>query len=147
MIPKMFIEKIKPGADQCEKAEGIPSAFTIAQAALESAWGSSGLSLRANNLFGVKADKAWTGKVVAINTREFLRGVWVTVPALWRSYDSWAECLIDHAHFFKVNPRYAEALKTTDPEKFARAVAKAGYATDPKYADKLISVMHSHNLT
>ena len=146
MTPKAFIEKMRPGADECEDTEGIPAAFTIAQGALESAWGSSGLCVQANNIFGVKADKSWKGRIYTKSTKEFLNGKWVMIAALWRAYDTWAECLLDHAKFFKVNKRYAKALETNDPEEFARRVAAAGYATDPKYADKLISVMKKYVL-
>ena len=146
MSPDDFIEKMRPGADECETSEGIPAAFTIAQGALESAWGASKLCVEANNIFGVKANKGWKGKTYTKNTKEFLNGQWVIVPALWRAYDTWAECLLDHAEFFKVNPRYAKALETSDPEEFARRVAAAGYATDPKYADKLISIMRKYVL-
>ena len=147
MLPADFIAKLRPGADQCETEKGIPASFTIAQAALESAWGSSALSIVASNLFGIKADKSWTGKTLSMNTREWLHGEWVTVPAEWRLYASWAECLLDHAEFFKVNPRYAKALQFAhDGKLFARAIALSGYATDPAYADKLISIISKHHL-
>ena len=146
MSPDDFIEKMRPGADECEATDGIPAAFTIAQGALESAWGSSGLCIQANNIFGVKADKSWKGRIYTKSTREYLNGQWVMIAALWRAYDTWAECMLDHAEFFKDNPRYSKALETNDPEEFARRVAAAGYATDPRYADKLISVMRAHDL-
>lgn len=145
--PEDFIAKLRPGADQCEKEKGIPASFTIAQAALESGWGSSALSTVAANLFGVKADKSWKGRTLSYSTREFLGGEWRTVPAVWRVYDDWAECLLDHAEFFKVNPRYSKALQFAhDGKLFARAIALAGYATDPLYGDKLISIISKHHL-
>lgn len=146
MKPADFIAKIKPGADACEASEGIPAGFTIAQAALESAWGSSSLSRAAFNLFGVKSDPSWTGQIITLPTREYLNGKWVTVNAKWRLYKDWAECLIDHAHFLKSNPRYSRALTIRDSRGFARAIAAAGYATDPRYADKLISIIDQHHL-
>jgi len=148
MKPDAFITLIAAGAQESMRATGVPASFTIAQGALESAWGESGLAKSAMNLFGVKADKSWTWPTVTIPTREFKDGKWVTVPALWRKYSSWAECLTDHAKFFIVNKRYAPAFKHTDnAEQFTLAIAAAGYATDPQYAAKVIAVIRSHNLT
>lgn len=147
MTPIQFITKIHPGADLCEIERGIPSGFTVAQAALESAWGSSKLTEKANNLFGIKADKSWKGPTVTMMTREHINGEWISVPATWRSYETWADCLLDHANFFHVNPRYAKALEYPhDSEKFAIEAQKAGYATDPEYADKIINIIRGHNL-
>jgi len=143
-----FITLIAAGAQESMRATGVPASFTIAQAALESAWGESGLTKSAMNLFGIKADKGWKGPTVTIPTREYVDGKWVTVPALWRKYLSWAECLTDHAQFFIVNKRYAPAFKHTDnAEQFAIAIADAGYATDPQYSAKVIATIRSNNLT
>ncbi|MEO6147538.1 MAG: glucosaminidase domain-containing protein [Sulfuriferula sp.] len=147
MKPDDFIATIRPGADECEAEYGIPAAFTIAQGALESEWGGSESCIQANNLFGVKADHFWKGPTISMQTEEVIRGKKVIVPAKWRKYDSWAESLLDHAKFFKVNPRYAAALVYPhDAKKFAFEIAKAGYATDPDYYKKLVSVMRSHKL-
>ena len=128
-------------------ATGVPAGFTLAQAALESAWGESGLAKSGKNLFGVKADKAWKGATMTLPTREFVNGAWVTVPASWRKYSTWEECLVDHANFLKANKRYQAAFVRTDSsEAFAQAIAAAGYATDPNYAAKLIAVIRSNNL-
>jgi flagellar protein FlgJ len=147
MTPIQFITKIHPGADQCEIERGIPSGFTVAQASLESAWGSSKLTEKANNLFGIKADRGWKGPTVTMMTREYINGEWVSVPAVWRSYETWADCLLDHANFFHGNPRYAKALEFPhDSAKFAVEIAAAGYATDERYAEKIINIIHGHNL-
>jgi flagellum-specific peptidoglycan hydrolase FlgJ len=145
MKPSEFIAKIRPGADLCEAEKGIPSEFTVAQAALESGWGSSGLTAKANNLFGIKADKSWRGSTIMMMTSEYIRGQWIRVPATWRRYDTWADCLLDHANFFHVNPRYAKALEFPhDAIRFTEEVAKANYATDPSYADKIIGVIKKY---
>lgn len=147
MTPIEFVTKIRPGADCCEAAKGIPAGFTVAQAALESGWGSSGLTTRANNLFGIKSSAAWKGSTLTMMTREYIKGQWISVPAVWRRYDCWADCLLDHADFFHVNPRYKKALLFPhDSIRFAEEIAKAGYATDPEYADKLINIIHRHKL-
>lgn len=147
MTPADFISKIRPGADHCEAEKGIPSGFTVAQAALESGWGKSGLTVRANNLFGIKSSKAWKGRTLTMMTTEHINGQDVRMPAVWRVYDCWADCLLDHADFFHVNPRYAKALQFPhDSERFAVEVAAAGYATDPNYAEKIIGIIKTHSL-
>lgn len=146
MTPQDFINSISPAAQASMRTTKIPASFVVADAALESGWGSSLEAQQAFNLFGVKADPSWHGETWARNTREFLRGQWVIVPALWRKYSDWLESINDHAAFLLDNPRYRSAFSFTDGESFARAVASAGYATDPDYATKIIEVMRAHGL-
>lgn len=146
MKPADFIALIAPAAKASAAISGIPASFTVAEAALESGWGESLLAREAKNLFGVKADAAWHGDVLTLNTREYLRGTWVMVPARWRKYADWQGCMDDHAAFLRQNRRYAACFACRDGEGFARAVAAAGYATDPLYADKLIAVMRGRQL-
>ena len=145
--PNAFIAKIGPAARASMQATGIPASFTIAEAALESGWGGSQLAAQAMNLFGVKADAAWKGPVLTMQTREFLKGAWCVVQARWRKYSDWQGCMDDHAAFFRTNPRYKAALACKDGLSFARAVAAAGYATDPQYAQKLTAIIIGHKLT
>jgi len=147
MTPQEFIDKLKSAAQECHRKHGVPASFTLAQGALESGWGKSQLANSGCNLFGVKADASWHGAVTVIQTREWFKGQWVVVPAKWRCYQNWLECLEDHAEFFKSNPRYKACFKETTGEGWAHAVASAGYATDPDYAAKVIAVIHSHNLS
>ena len=145
--PVKFIAELRPGANQCEIAYGVPAGFTIAQGALESAWGTSELSIAANNIFGIKADKSWGGDTIAMDTKEHINGKDVIVRAYWRKYPNWIQCLLDRGKFFHANPRYKAALAyPNDARKFAFEIAKAGYATDPSYYNKLIATMESHNL-
>jgi flagellum-specific peptidoglycan hydrolase FlgJ len=148
MKPNDFIDCMTPAARECQKCNNaIPASFTIAQAALESSWGESQLARLAHNLFGVKADASWHGKTIVLPTREFVKGRWVTVQAKWRVYDNLTDCVLDHAEFFKRNPRYNKALaEHRSGEEFAEMIAKAGYATDPAYAQKIAAVINSHNL-
>ena len=147
MKAEEFISAIAPSAKKSMEKTGIPASFVIAEGALESAWGTSGLAVQGKNLFGVKADKSWTGEILTMNTREFIKGKWVLVPAYWRKYATWDECIDDHAAFFMQNRRYKPALAVEkDGEAFARAVAAAGYATDPEYANKVIAIMQGHEL-
>ena len=146
MIPSEFIMRLTPGAVASAKATGVLASISIAQAALESAWGESGLAKTGNNLFGIKADSLWRGPTLTMNTKEFIKGQWVVVPALWRKYPSWQASIDDHAAFLKRNPRYKACFACTSASTFAKALAQAGYATDPTYADKVIGVMKQHNL-
>jgi flagellum-specific peptidoglycan hydrolase FlgJ len=146
MKPQDFISLIGVAAKASAKLSSVPASFTVAQAALESAWGESLLARQGKNLFGVKADPSWKCEVLTINTREFLRGKWVTVPARWRKYTDWQACMDDHAAFLHQNRRYAPCFQCTTGDAFARAVAKAGYATDPDYAGKLVSIITQYQL-
>lgn len=147
MKPADFIQTLAPAAHASMLVTRIPASFVIAEGALESGWGASALASEGFNLFGVKADPSWKGATLTMRTREFLKGKWVIVPALWRKYANWSACITDHASFLLDNPRYKPAFCHKDGEGFARAVAAAGYATDPQYANKIIEVIRAHNLS
>ena len=147
MKPQEFIDALSTPAQEVAAATGVPAGFTVAQAALESAWGSSRLSTEGCNLFGVKADASWTGPTLTMLTHEVVGGESVVVNAKWRKYSGWGECLEDHAEFLH-HARYAAAFThSDDSESFARAIAAAGYATDPDYATKIIQVIRAHGLS
>lgn len=147
MSPAEFIKAMTPGALVSAKESGVPASFTVAQAALESGWGASGLAVRACNLFGVKADPAWKGETVEMPTKEYIDGKPVTVMAKWRKYPDFSASVADRAAFLRRNPRYRLAFTgQRTGEEFARAIAAAGYATDPRYAEKLISVIRKYGL-
>jgi flagellum-specific peptidoglycan hydrolase FlgJ len=147
MKPADFIATIAPAAKQLMHTAGIPASVTIAQAALESGWGASELAIKACNLFGVKADPAWHGATLAMDTKEVIGGKEATVLARWRKYPNWQSCIVDRGLFFHQNPRYAHALTCSDCTAFALAIQAAGYATDPSYAAKVLAVIRSHNLS
>ncbi|MQA21755.1 glycoside hydrolase family 73 protein [Rugamonas rivuli] len=147
MTPADFIAAVGPAARASAARTRVPASFALAEAALESGWGASQLALQARNLFGVKADPSWRGDVLLMPTREFLKGQWQMQPARWRKYPDWQGCIDDHAAFLLANPRYKPAFSCRGGEAFARAVAAAGYATDPQYADKLIAVMRGRQLS
>lgn len=147
MTPALFIATIIPQAQQSQRDTGISASAIIAQAALESSWGRSGLVGKANNLFGIKADQSWTGDTVILPTREFIKGEWLRVQAKWRAYPDWHASINDHAKFLFDNPRYKPALAVrSEPEQFCVQLQACGYATDPQYADLLISIIHGRNL-
>lgn len=153
MTPQAFLDELAPLALASAKATGIPAGFVLAEGALESGWGNSALARLGCNLFGVKADPAWHGATLTMETGEVVKGARVAVDALWRRYSSWADCVDDHAQFFLRNPRYAAALKVCSgpaagvSAAFAHAVAQAGYATDPEYAARIVAVIDSYDLT
>jgi flagellum-specific peptidoglycan hydrolase FlgJ len=145
MTPEQFIAIMLPAAQAAQATTRIPAAFSVAEAALESGWGAH---CPGNNLYGVKADASWHGPVVSECTREVIHGADTHITANFRAYPSWQASFEDHGRFLDptVNPRYAPAYLTSTPQDFARAVAAAGYATDPNYADKIIQIMEQHHL-
>jgi flagellar protein FlgJ len=143
MPPSAFIAMLAGAAQACQRKTGIPASITLAQAALESSWGSRALG---NNLFGIKADRSWTGPTISFRTTEHLGGKDVVLTDKFRAYASYAESMVDHAQFLLKNPRYAACFKETTGAGWARALQAAGYATDPDYAKKLIDIMRGRNL-
>lgn len=141
--PAAFIAAIAPAAQACAKHTGVPASVTVAQAALESSWGRRAPGM---NLFGIKADASWRGPVTSQVTHEVVNGETVTITARFRAYSTWQGSIDDHAAFLTGNPRYRPAFAFKDGPSFARAIAKAGYATDPLYADKLIAIMSTRGL-
>ena len=146
MKPQDFINALKDDAMVSAAQTKVYASFSIAEAALESAWGTSKLSTQGHNLFGVKADKSWTGDTISFRTREYLNKQWVFVNALWRKYPSWLGSFTDHAEFLHHNKRYAKAFLSGSVEEFTVEIANAGYATDPLYASKIISIIKQHDL-
>ncbi|CAJ4423605.1 hypothetical protein GPZ74_16735 [Burkholderia pseudomallei] len=141
--PAGFIAAIAPAAQACAKRTGVPASVTVAQAALESSWGRRAPGM---NLFGIKADLSWQGLVTEQVTHEVVNGKSIEITARFRAYDGWQGSIDDHADFLRSNPRYHSAFDCKNGPDFARAIARAGYATDPLYADKLIAIMSTRNL-
>lgn len=145
MDKQAFIDKI---AALCAPLSlSVPLSVTIAQAALESAWGESGLTKNGNALFGIKAGKSWTGKRYTTRTTEVQNGNTISTTAEFRAYDSWAESIIDHDDFLRRNARYAKVLECDNGYDAADALQAAGYATDPYYAHKLQSIISQYGLS
>jgi flagellum-specific peptidoglycan hydrolase FlgJ len=143
MTPQDFITAISPAAKASALTTKIPASFTVAQAALESAWGTHCPGF---NLFGIKADPSWHGPVTSQVTHEVVGGKTVTITANFRAYPDWLASINDHARFLLTNPRYQPAFAYTTGALFAQAVAAAGYASDPQYAAKIISIIRAHGL-
>jgi len=139
--PREFIDKLTPLVTSAANELGIAPELLLAQAALESGWGQHTLDSR--NLFGIKADSTWqkTKSFVNTKTHEFLNGVKSSVVDKFRSYKSYQESVTDYVSFVKNNPRYQQALSVAaHPEQYMRELQKAGYATDPHYADKVLNI-------
>lgn len=144
MPPSAFIALLAGPAQACQQKTGIPASFTIAQAALESAWGARAV---ANNLFGIKADPAWKGPTATFATHENEFSQNVLITDRFRAYQSWQASMEDHAAFLKANKHYADCWAQTTGEGWARAIAADHYATDPGYADKLVAIIRGRNLS
>jgi flagellar protein FlgJ len=141
-----FVEKMAAPAQAASAATGIPARFIIGQAALESGWGKGEIKnangTPSHNVFGIKATKDWTGKTVTAVTTEYVNGKPQKVVEKFRAYDSYADAMTDYANMLRNNPRYASVVNNShDAASFARGMQRAGYATDPHYARKLISIM------
>lgn len=142
-----FINAIAKHCIEAELRTKVPASVSIAQAILESNWGKSKLSVEANNFFGIKADKSWKGDIVLKPTTEYKNGVPIRVEAKFRKYATIEDSIVDHANFLLHNRRYAKAFECKAGESFCKAIADAGYATDPAYADLLIGLIRQYDLT
>ncbi len=145
-----FILKNDNAAKQVEAETGIPAQFMLAQAAHETGWGRSPIKNRdgsdSHNVFGIKAGPGWTGKVAEITTTEYVNGVARKVTAKFRAYDSVEDSFRDYAKLLKGNQRYAGAVAAAESgsaQAFAQQLQRAGYATDPAYAEKLSRVINT----
>lgn len=142
--PESFVSSMKPYAEKAAKALGVDSSLLLAQAALETGWGQKVINNSrgsSNNLFNIKADRSWGGEKVATQTLEYHQGVPVKEQAAFRSYSNYEDSFNDYVQFLNENPRYTTALRHGgNDEAFIHGIHKAGYATDPQYADKVLRV-------
>ncbi|SMG38596.1 flagellar assembly peptidoglycan hydrolase FlgJ [Paraburkholderia susongensis] len=141
-----FVDKLAVPAQAASAATGIPARFIIGQAALESGWGKSEIrkadGSTSHNVFGIKATPDWNGKTVSTVTTEYVNGKPQRCVEKFRAYDSYEEAMADYASLLKNNPRYAQVINSSrDVNGFAHGMQRAGYATDPHYAKKLLSIM------
>lgn len=147
MTPQEFLNLFGPAAQKEQQRSGLPASLLLAQMIQESGFKLSELASKYNNPFGIKADKSWKGKSVAMTTTEEVNGVKVPTVAYFRVYDSLEQAFAGRTEFFQQNPRYSELLKTNNPYDGAKLLQKAGYATDSNYANSLISLINKYNLT
>lgn len=144
-----FIKKIGPIAREVDKSFDLLPSITIAQACLESDYGQSDLAQKYNNLFGVKSSNPNTSAVMT--TKEYTNGKWKTVKARFQIYDSYEASIRAHARLFQNGTtwnakQYKHVLAAKDYKTQAKALVTDGYATDPNYASKLISLINQYNL-
>ena len=140
-----FLKAAVAAAQLSQTQYGVPSSITIAQAILESGWGSSGLSLQANNYFGVKAVQGQD--YVDFRTTEYVHGVPEHVMAEFARYQSMADSFAAHARLLATLPRYAPAMKVRgDAAAFAQGIKDGGYSTAPDYAEELMGLVREFNL-
>lgn len=137
-----FVQRHSEAAKKVEQATGLPASYMIGQAGHETGWGRKEIKnadgSTSFNLFGIKAGAGWTGKVAEITTTEYVNGQPQKVVAKFRAYSSYEESFKDYAKLINESPRYANARQqTSSPLAFADGLKRAGYATDPDYANKL----------
>ncbi len=162
-----FVQQHSKAASEAEAATGVPATFMVSQAALETGWGRKEIrnadGSSSHNLFGIKAGASWKGATTEVTTTEYVNGKAQKVTASFRAYGSHAESFADYARLMKDSPRYRNAVaqaKTATASAtslgdttasatasaaagFAQGLQKAGYATDPAYADKLGRVINT----
>lgn len=143
-----FVQQHTEAAKAAERATGIPAEFMISQAALETGWGRKEIrhadGTSANNLFGIKAGGSWNGPVAEVTTTEYVNGKPQKMVQKFRAYASYEESFADYARLMKDNPRYERVLASgASAQGFASGLQRAGYATDPAYADKLTRVINT----
>ncbi|MDO4681523.1 MAG: flagellar assembly peptidoglycan hydrolase FlgJ [Lautropia sp.] len=146
-VQAAFVEQMWPHARAAQRKTGIPAAWVVAQAALESGWGRRDIrdadGNPSHNLFGIKAGGSWTGRTVASLTTEYEGGVARRSVEQFRRYDSYAEAFADWASLMAASPRYRKVLQARSAREFADGLADGGYATDPAYRQKLLRTIGS----
>nr|WP_277753196.1 glucosaminidase domain-containing protein [Metabacillus mangrovi] len=133
-----------PYAVKVQKEENIPASMLLAQSILETGWGESFLAKNALNLFGIKG--SYKGQSVTIRTIEFVDGEEVVVSSAFKRYPTWYESFKDLVEFYKRGTRYAPIFGQEDYKEACYALQRAGYATDPRYAEKLIGIIERYGL-
>ena len=165
--PQNFVEKLWPMAEKAAEKLGVTADVIISQAALETGWGKHIISTGKNssfNLFNIKANPGWTGERMEKSSMEFVQGRAIQQKSDFRAYSSLEESFEDYVSFLKENPRYqsifATQLNTTQTSdlsseqllhdtqyqsksSYIEELQKAGYATDPAYAKKVLNVLNS----
>lgn len=143
-----FVSTMLPYAEEAAQKLGVSPNVLIAQAALETGWGKSVGKLNngktSYNLFNIKAGANFDGQKYAKQTVEYDGGVAKVENASFRAYNGYQESFDDYVNFIQSNPRYDSALnEASDSKRYIEGIHKAGYATDPQYAEKVNRVFES----
>lgn len=144
MTDREFFNKIKDDVIRDMKQSGILASLTAAQAFIESNHGNSGLTQKANNLFGMKG--SYNGSFVTMKTKEYVNGKYITVDASFRKYPDWASSIKDHSDLFLRLDRYKNLRGCKDYKTACQNVQKDRYATSPSYASTLIRTIEKYKL-
>jgi LysM repeat protein len=138
--PQDYITHYKEDAIREMQMYKVPASITLAQGMLESDNGNSALAVYANNHFGIKCHKEWTGPTYTQDDD--------AKDECFRKYTSVYDSYVDHSQFLRTRARYAALfeLKITDYKGWATGLKQAGYATDPRYAERLIEIIERYKL-
>lgn len=135
-------------AEANKRKKWVLPSVCIAQAALETGWGTSSLMRKANAYFGIKATKSWKGKVYNSRTKECYDGVNFTdITACFRAYNSIADSVSDYFDLITRANRYSAAVNNVDAKSTITAIKNGGYATDPAYINQVMAIINKYNLT
>ncbi|GEN48289.1 glycoside hydrolase family 73 protein [Ligilactobacillus pobuzihii] len=143
-----FIKELVPSAQKQQRQHHVFTSITLAQASLESDWGTSELSAKYHNLFGVKSSDP---NSPLLTTKEYVNGQWITVKDRFAAYDNYDQSIAAHAQLF-VNgtgwdsKHYQGVINAKNYQEAAKALQSNGYATDPDYAQKLIDLIQEYHL-
>ena len=143
-----FVALHSQAAQRAEGASGIPASFMVAQAAHETGWGKKAIRMadgsNSFNLFGIKAGAGWKGATTQVMTTEFVAGQPKKLVQTFRAYSSYEESFADYARLMQTSPRYRDVVaQAGSAQGFAQGLQRAGYATDPAYADKLGRIINT----
>ena len=144
--PKDFVSALTADAKRVQDKINVPFEVVIAQAALETGWGQKIIKTNtgesSNNLFNIKADSRWAGDKITKDTLEFEQGAMIKKSEPFRTYQSLTDSVDDYINFLSTSERYQDALQDSgNVEHFLQGLQKAGYATDPQYADKILGTL------
>lgn len=145
---QLFIKAIAPEAQAMQNQYHIKASITMAQAILESNWGTSKLASQYHNLFGIKG----TGENSRLmTTKEYTKGKWIVIKDRFKVYPSWSASIKDHTQLMLNGTQYKKenyqrVIDAKNYREAAQALQDANYATDPDYASKLINVIKTYHL-
>lgn len=150
--PEEFVDRLLPMVQNTAKELGIDPRHIVAQAALETGWGTHLMfdqrGRNSHNLFGIKADSDWKGDTVSIESLEVVEGIAIQERSQFKVYSSYEDAIRDYGDKLAGNARYSEVLATgRDIERFGHGLQQGGYATDPEYANKLARVLKNPAFT
>ncbi len=146
-LSKSYIDNYKELAVVEMHRSGIPASIILAQGLHESALGQSDLAVKANNHFGIKCKNYWMGQRYYHVDDDF-NSKGELIESCFRKYESDIDSYVDHSNFLMDSPNYSELFNypSTDYISWAIGLKKAGYATDPMYAEKLVKKIEEHEL-